>query len=137
MRAFSMVALGIVVLAGRGSLTPSLFAQTRDTDDCTVKLSTFVGEIDDLLARRPSNLNDVLAVLNRYFPASVQGCAPAVAFQAIRKSSYFKGMETSGRVTLFSLSNAETFNRGAAIQISVTDSGHWDPPFAIWSPPYP
>jgi hypothetical protein len=133
-----MVALGIVVLAGSGSLTPSsLFAQTPDTDDCTVKLSTFVGEIDDLLARRPSNLNDVLAVLNRYFPASVQGCVPTVAFQTIRKSSYFKGMETHGRVTLFSLSNAKTFNRGAAIQVSVTDSGHWDPPFAIWSPPYP
>jgi hypothetical protein len=136
MRALSTVTLGIVVLAASGSLTPALFAQTEDTGDCTAKLSTFVREIDDLLARRPGNLNDVLAILNRYFPENVQGCGPAVAFQTISKSSYFKGMERHGSITLFSLSNAKISNRGAAIQVSVTDAGHWNPPFAIWSPPY-
>lgn len=130
-----MIALG-VALAGSGSFASSLFAQTRDAGDCTTKLATFVGEIDDVLARKPRDLNDVFAVLHRYFPVRVQGCTAEVALQAISKSSYFKGTERHGRITLFSLSNATTLSRGASIQVSVTDAADWDSPFAIWWPPY-
>jgi hypothetical protein len=136
MRGLPTIALGIA-LTGSGSFAPSLFAQTRDAGDCPTKLATFVREIDDLLAHKPSNLNDVFAVLNRYFPGGVQGCTAEVALQPMSKSSYFKGTERHGRITLFSLSNATTFNRGAAIQVSVTDAGDWNSPFAIWWPPYP
>jgi hypothetical protein len=136
MRGLPMIALGIA-LAGSGSFAPSAFAQTRDADDCTTTFATFVREIDDLLARKPNDLNDVFAVLNRYFPVRVRGCTAEVALQPISKSSYFKGAERRGRITSFALSNATTFSRGAAIQVSVTDPGDWNGPFAIWWPPYP
>ncbi len=67
MRGLPMVTLGLT-LAASGSFAPPLFAQTRTADDCTTKLATFVREIDDLLARNPSDLNDVFAVLYRYLP---------------------------------------------------------------------
>jgi hypothetical protein len=136
MRGLRTIALGIA-LAGSGGFVPSSFAQAHDVDYCVTKLSTFVGEIDDLLARRPSNLLDVLAVLHRYFPAGVQGCTAAVALQPISKSSYFKGTQNQGGRTSFSFSNETMFRRGAAIQVSVSDAGNWNPPFAIWSPPFP
>jgi hypothetical protein len=136
MRGVAITKLGIALVAS-GSFALSSFAQPRDADACTTKLSAFVREIDDLLARKPSDLNDVLAVLNRYFPARVQGCTAEVALQPITKSSYFKGTETRGRITSFSLSDATTFRRGAAILVSVNDSGDWNSPFAIWWPPYP
>ena len=68
MRGLRTIALGIA-LAGSGRFVPSSFAQAHDVDYCVTKLSTFVGEIDDLLARRPSDLLNVLAVLYGYFPA--------------------------------------------------------------------
>jgi hypothetical protein len=81
-------------------------------------------------------LNDVFAVLNRYFPVRVRGCTAEVALQPISKSSYFKGAETRGRITSFSLSSdATTFRHGVAILVSVSDSGDWNSPFAIWEPP--
>ena len=136
MRGLPMIALGLT-LAGSGSFAPSLFAQARSADDCTAELATFVREIDDLLPRNPSNLNDVFAVLNRYFPRRVQGCTAEMALQPISKSSYFKGTSRNGRNTVFFLSNATTFSRGAALQVSVSDAGVWNSPFAIWWPPYP
>jgi hypothetical protein len=36
----------------------------------------------------------------------IEGCTAEVALQPIRRSSYFKGTESHGHVTLFSLSNA-------------------------------
>ena len=136
MRGLRTIALGIA-LAGSGGFFPSSFAQAHDVDYCETKLSTFVGEIDDLLARRPSDLLNVLAVLYGYFPAGVRGCTADVALQPISKSSYFKGTERRGRITAFSFSNETMFRRGAAIQLSVSDAGSWNPPFAIWSPPFP
>jgi hypothetical protein len=136
MRVLTVIALGIA-LASSGSFAPLLLAQTGNADDCPTKLATFVREIDDLLARKPSNLDDVFVVLNRYFPARVHGCTAEVALRPISKSSYFKGTEKHGRITSFSISNATTFSRGAAIQVSVTDAGDWNSPFAIWWPPFP
>jgi hypothetical protein len=135
MRGLPMIALGIA-LAGSGNFAPSLFAQTRNADDCTTTLAAFVREVDDLLARKPGNLNDVFAVLNRYFPVRVRGCTAEVALQPISKSFYFRGAETRGRITSFSLSSdATTFRHGVAILVSVSDSGDWNSPFAIWEPP--
>src|SRR5258708_36792888 len=114
MRGLPMIALGIA-LTSSGSFAPLLFAQTREADDCTTRFAAFVGEIDDQLARKPRNLNDVFAVLYRYFPVHVQGCTAEVALQAISKSSNFKGSERYGRITSFSLYNATIFTRGAAI----------------------
>jgi len=136
MRGLPMIALGLT-LAGSGSFAPSLLAQPRSADDCTAKLATFVRDIDDLLARNPSNLNDVFAVMNRYFPSRVQGCTAEMALPLISKSSYFKGTSRNGPNTVLSLSNTTTFSRGAAVQVSVTDTGDWSSPFAIWWPPYP
>jgi hypothetical protein len=136
MRGLRTIALGIA-LAGSGRFVSSSFAQAHDVDYCVTKLSTFVGEIDDLLARRPSNLLDVLAVLYGYFPAGAQGCTAEAALQPLSKSAYFKGTERQGGRRSFSFSNETMLRRGAAIQLSVSDAGNWDSPFAIWSPPFP
>jgi hypothetical protein len=136
MRGIPQIVLGIA-LASMASFTPSLRAQTRDANDCRTQLATFVREIDNLLARKPNNLNDVFAVLNRYFPVRVRGCTAEVALGSLSRSSNFKGAETRGRITSFSLSDTATFRRGVAILVSVNGSGDWNSPFAIWSPPYP
>jgi hypothetical protein len=134
MRGIPEIVLGFA-LAGTGSFAPSLFAQTRDANDCRTQLATFVREIDDLLAHKPYGYNNVLAVLNRYFPVRVRGCTAEVALPSISKSSNFKNAETRGRITSFSLSDATTSRRGIAILVSVDDSGSWNAPFAIWEPP--
>jgi hypothetical protein len=77
MRGLPMIAVGLT-LAGSGSFAPSLFLkpQRRRLHN---EAGDVVREIDDLLARNPSNLNDVFAVLNRYFPSRVQGCTAEMA----------------------------------------------------------
>jgi hypothetical protein len=124
-------------LIGSGNFAPSLFAQNGDINSCATKLATFVKELDSLLARNPSNLNVIYALLFDHFP--VRGCTADVASQAIKTSVYFKGegRGSGGHSTQFSLSNSTTFSRGAAILLVFQDTGDWERPFAIWNPPYP
>jgi hypothetical protein len=103
MRGIVVIALSAALLGSR--FAPSLSAQPRKGDDCTTDLAMFVREIDGLLARRPRNLDDVSAVLWRYFPVRLQGCGAEVALPAIGKSAFFSSTERHGSRTNFGLYN--------------------------------
>ena len=134
MRRIWIFALAAALVAISG-FTPSLFAQDGGSDDCAAKLATFVRELDDLLAGRPRDLNVILALMHRHIP--VRSCSPHVASRVMKTSAYFKGEERVGRSIQFSLFNGTTSSRGAAILLALNDAGDWNPPFAIWYPPYP
>lgn len=127
--------IALAALVGTGSCTPSLLAQDGSSTDCAIKLATFVRELDDLLARHPRDLTVILALLHRHIP--VRNCTADVASRAMKGSAYFKGEERVGRSIQFSLFNGATSSRGAAIFLVLNDTGDWNPPFAIWYPPYP
>jgi hypothetical protein len=131
MRRLWMIAL-TAAFVGSGSFASSLFAEGGDARNCATKLATFVEDLDSLLARNPRDLNVIYELLLHHFP--VHGCTANVASQASKTSAYFKGEErvSGGRSTQFSLSNATTFSRGAAILLVLKDTGDWERPFAIW-----
>lgn len=116
-------------------LTSSVFAEDSTSDSCAAKLATFVRELDDLLASHPRDLNVVLALTNHHIPVS--RCTTDVASRAIDASAYFKGEKRVGHSTQYSLFNGSISSRGAAILLVLNDDGDWNPPFAIWYPPYP
>ena len=124
-------------LIGSGNFAPSLLAQDGDVNNCAPKLATFVKELGSLLARNPSDLDVIYALLLDHIP--VRGCTANVASEAISASVYFKGegRGSGDHSTQFSLSNSTTFSRGAAILLVLQDTGEWERPFAIWNPPYP
>jgi hypothetical protein len=104
--------------------------------DCATKLERFVVDIDDLLAKNPSNILDVFAVLNRHFP--VRGCKADVASGIMKKSRYFRSVGMNGpKMHVFSLSSATAFSRGVSVIFGLTDTGDSSLPYAGWWPPFP
>jgi hypothetical protein len=123
-----------MMFAFEGSAT-HLLAQDSSAQECTARLTTFVGELDDLLRQRPHDLTVVTGFLHHHFP--VRNCTVDVASNVMKASAYFKGEERVKRSIQFSFSNSTASSRGATILLVLHDTGDWDPPFAIWYPPYP
>jgi hypothetical protein len=104
--------------------------------DCATGLAQFVADVDELLAKKPHDILDVYAVLNRHFP--LHGCAPDEASRILKKSKYFRGESGNGpHMRVFSISSATGSSRGVAVTFGISDTGDSHLPSAMWWPPYP
>jgi len=127
------IALALLFAVGGSDRQP--LAQDGNARDCAARLTTFVGELDDLLRQRQRDLTTVTGFLHRHIP--VRDCTIDAASDVMKTSAYFKGEERVSRTIQFSFSNSTPWSRGAAILLVLHDAGDWEAPFAIWSPPYP
>jgi hypothetical protein len=107
--------------------------------DCATKLTQFVTDIDDVLARHPGDILDVYAALDRHFP--LHGCSVDIVSRIIKTSKYFRSMgQNSGtHVFVFVLnSDAPDVNgfHGVKVSFGLTPTGDSEYPYAGWSPPF-
>jgi hypothetical protein len=103
--------------------------------NCAVKLKALIIDIDEILLKKPRNLNDVNAVFHRHFP--IDGCTVDEVSETVKASRYFQSMSMNGPTQHVYLLNSETSSsRGVAVSFGLTERGELVSPFAIWSPPF-
>jgi hypothetical protein len=100
--------------------------------DCATKVTQFVADIDDVLARHPGDILDVYAVLARHFP--LHGCDAGVVSRIIKTSKYFRSVGQNGytHVFVFVLNSGA---HGVNVSFGLTGTGDSEYPSAMWSQP--
>jgi hypothetical protein len=99
---------------------------------CTERLQYFISELDNVLARNPSTLETVSALLNKYFPLT--GCKLEEVRIISETSKYFASTYDQPSLVVFSFSSANRVSPGqsgfdVSFAISKT-TGNTQLPFA-------
>jgi hypothetical protein len=141
MRALRLITLATIVVGNTSAVAAQndiiAIAQFERAPelDCATKLKGLINDIDELLAKNPSDLTDVYAVFHRHFP--IKGCSVDEVILIVKTSKYFRNVSMNGPKRHAFLLNSETASsRGVALSFGLTDAGELDLPFAIWSPPF-
>jgi hypothetical protein len=136
-RALLLITFVVTVVVG---VTPTVAAErvgvqsqgNTDPPNCSTKLKGFIIDIDDLLMKSPRDINDVNAVIYRYFP--LHGCNADEVSHIVKSSKYFRSVSMNGpRMQVFELNSETAFSRGVSVTFGLAD-GETHLPAAMWSP---
>ena len=139
MRVFMLIMFGVTVVVG---VTPTVATErvifgvqsqgNTVPPNCSTKLKGFIIDIDDLLMKSPRDINDVNAVIYRYFP--LHGCNADEVSHIVKSSKYFRSVSMNGpRMQVFELNSETAFSRGVSVTFGLAD-GETHLPAAMWSP---
>ena len=129
-----MRVLRICVLGAAIGSCLAVSASAAPQADCATSLKAFVAEMDTVLAKNPSDILDVYAVIDRHLP--VRGCTPDEASRIVRTSAYFQGDAMNrAKIRVFSLGTATESPTDVSVQFGMTDAGDSNLPYAMWWPP--